>query len=142
LDTTQPKQKTKSVHFKGLIAALRFDTTRGGVPKLTLRIAEHPNKNDPSETIWHKNVIATRSLAEQLNSLSPALGLGEEIEVKVGYPYRWPYTDHAGRQKVNEGVNLWIVSVRGQTFAAKRQKEKPDGNTKRGEQTAAESSDR
>jgi hypothetical protein len=142
LDTTQPKQKTKGIHFKGLIAALRFDTTKGGVPKLTLRIAEHPNKNDPSITVWHKNVVATRSLAEKLNSLSPALSVGEEIEVKVGYPYRWPYSDEDGRQKVNEAINLWVVALRGQTFAAKRQKEKPDGNKERGEQTAAESSDR
>ncbi len=122
MDNSQGAKRSKSIHFKGVIGTLRFDNTRGGIPKLTMSIAEHPNAKDPSETVWHKKCVATRELAETLNTLSPPLSVGEEIDVKVGYPYSWQYTDKQGRNRINEGVNLWIVAVRGQTYAAKRSK--------------------
>ena len=98
--------------------------------KPCLSIAEHPNAKDPSETVWHKKLVATRELAEKLNSLSPPLAVGEEFEVKVGYPFSWPYTDGQGRKRVNEGTNMWIVAVRGQTLSAKRSARKDAGEEK------------
>ena len=117
---TQKANSTQAVHFTGLIAAKRFNITPSGVPKLTLQIAEHPNPSDPGYTIYHKNVTATRELAETLNNLSPPLMVGEEVEVKKGFPYSWPYTDKSGRDRENRGVTLWIIVVRGTTYVAKR----------------------
>ena len=123
---TQKDDASNSVRFKGLIAAKRFNITPNGIPKMTLHIAEHPNPDDPKETIWHKNVVATRELAQSLNSLSPPLAVGEEVEVKKGFPYNWPYTDSNGRDRENYGVTLWVIVVRGTTYVAKRRQKTKD----------------
>jgi hypothetical protein len=123
---TQKENSTQAVHFTGLIAAKRFNTTPTGVPKLTLQIAEHPDPSDPGHTIYHKNVTATRELADTLNNLSPPLLVGEEVEVKKGFPYSWPYTDKNGRERENRGVTLWIIVVRGTTYVAKRKPKTTD----------------
>jgi len=124
LNTQQ--DQPKSVHFTGLIATKRFNITPGGIPKFVLNIAEHPNQDDQAETIWHKNVVATRELALSLNNLDPPLAVGEEVEVKKGFPYSWPYTDKNGRDRENQGITLWIIVVRGSTYIAKRRPKAKD----------------
>jgi len=117
----QSASQARKVRFKGIIGSVSFDKTKGGVPKMVFNIAEHPDRDNPAITTWHKNVVATRELALTLNALDPPLQPGEDIEVKAGYPYSWPYTDTNGRNRINSGINLWVVVVRGQTYAAKRQ---------------------
>ena len=108
-------------NLSGRIGALTWNDTKDGGVKLTLRLAEHPNAEDQNATNWHK-AVATRTLAEKLKTLDPPLKAGEVMEIVTGYPYVWQYADNQGEEKVNKGINLWVVKVRGETY---RQTRKP-----------------
>jgi hypothetical protein len=113
-------QQEGGIRYAGRLFAVKFEKTpKENVSKLTLGIAEHPT---PEETVFHRKVVCTRELADALNSLDPPLKIGEKVLVEKAYPYKWPYTGPDGTQRYNEGETLWIIRVRDQRFAAKRQR--------------------